>query len=93
MVTRDVTFTRSSPTPTCDEAHGSPSRRSSKPHSAATICRIAIARPMVIMTTAKVGLPIMRRRIVRSIDQPTAAMTTAASATEAANGKAVWLNV
>ena len=45
------------------------------------------------MTTAKVGLPIIRRRIVRSIDQPTAAMTTAASATEAANGKAVWLNV
>ena len=92
MVTIEVTFIPSPPTWTRAAAHGSPSSRSSNPHTAATIWRMTIARPIVIITTAKTGFPTMRRKIVRSMAQPRAAMTTTASATDAANGRAVWLN-
>ena len=92
MVTTEVTLTPRSPNWIREAAHGSPRRRSSKPHTAATSWRTTIARPIVIITTAKTGLPTMRRRIVRSMAQPMPAMTTAASATEATNGSAVWLN-
>ena len=92
MVTSEVTLTPSSPTWIRAAAQGSPSRRSSKPQTAATICRMTIARPIVIITTAKTGLPTIRRRIVRSMAQPTPAITATASATDAAKGSAVWLN-